>query len=675
MKKFYAKHYFNYYCVNFLTTCYKPNFSEEIGLIGKLISGSQHIIQYYLVFFLIICSSLGNIYAQSSDSGLPPKANANIPTLNFKDADIRDVLRSIAYEYETNVMIENQVNKKISVALFNVTVFNAVKIIAEDNGFEFSYDSQRFFVKIPKEKPQPVAVEPEPEVTFKRGKLGVKLANVDIQKFVDALRSATKKNYLITNGATGRVTGTLNNIDLETGLKNILQNNGFYLTVKDSIYYISRSSYFSSLDSNNDQNSPHSPYWVSAQGGRVTLDVTQAPLYRIINDLSNQLNLQVVKLTNPETAVTVKCSDVPISQALDYIFRGTKFSFKEDHGAYIIGDKDSKTLDNTKLFKLQYLRADKVKEQLPPTLAKDVSATVSIEHNALVLNGPNESINNLEDYLTSIDQPVPQVMIEALVVDYNLDNVYQYGISAGRGDSTEINRADKWYPGFNVTASGKKINKLLNDVGTINLFGKDFDMAKLGKLPNDFYVNIRALEQNGIANVRSRPILSTLNGHTASLKIGTVQNYVFDEIMPIQSTVSTSYIQKETIQKIEANISFEVTPWVGPNDELTLEIKPDFETPVGEFSPDKKLIPAINTRSLSSTVRLKDGETIVLGGLIQESESNSEDKVPLLGDIPIIGSLFSSVNKKKTKGELLIYLTPKISYGDDFGSLYYNYSK
>jgi Type II secretory pathway, component HofQ len=106
------------------------------------------------------------------------------------------------------------------------------------------------------------------------------------------------------------------------------------------------------------------------------------------------------------------------------------------------------------------------------------------------------------------------------------------------------------------------------------------------------------------------------------------------------------------------------------NGELTLEIKPNFETPIGSFSPDKNLIPAINTRSFVSTVRLRDGETIVLGGVIQESEISSENKFPLLGDIPIIGKLFTTSEKSIRKGELMIYLTPRIFYGDEITSMY-----
>ena len=471
-------------------------------------------------------------------------------------------------------------------------------------------------------------------------------------------------NFLLSPGTTGRISGSLKSLDLQTALKNILGNNGYYLSLKDSIYYIAKSAYFSSNETTNDQSS--SPYWVSAQGDRITMDVNKVNLDRIVNDISSQLGLQFIKLAQPDASVTLKCTDVPVNKLMEYMFKGTEYSFKKDDGIYIIGKKDNKALENTKLVKLNYLRADKIQESIPKNLQQTVIANISIEHNALILTGQQEEINKLASYINEIDQPVPQVFIEAIVVDYNLDNTFQMGLTAGKGDSITLARPDKFYPG---------INEILSGIGKVNVFGNEIDMSKLAKLPDDFYVNLRMLEENGIVNIKSRPILSTLNGHTASLKIGTQQNYVFKEIVPLTSVTGTAYIEKETIQKIEANISFEITPWVGSNGELTLEIKPDFQTPVGKFTPDKNFIPAINTRTLTSTVRLKDGETIILGGLIQDSEIKTEDKFPILGDIPILGDLlFTNTNKQKTRGELLIYLTPKIFYGDDIGYLAFNYA-
>lgn len=626
----------------------------------------------FIILFLSIRISAQT--AAPPPAEYPPHYSDIIPALNFKDTDIRDVLRSVAFEYQTNIVIDNSINSRISTALFNVSLFSAVRMIAADNGYDFSYDSERFYIKPKKNILPPAPVEPEPEISYNMGKLSLKLNSVEIITFIEKLREITGKNYLLSPGVSGRLTGSLTNVELETGLKNILQNNGYYLTLNDSIYYISRSSYFSSLDNSKEQVRTSS-YWVNAKNNKVTLDVSQANLDQVLNDIFRQLSLQVIKLAVPNASVTVKCSEASVDRALSYLFKGTEFSFRVENGAYIIGAKSSKSLDNTHLVPMKYLRADKVKEQLPPALLQLVNVGVSIEHNALILSGSNESINNVEDYLNSIDRPVPQVLIEALVVDYNLDDLFQFGITAGRGDSLASNKPNKFYPGVDVTLSGNKVNSLLNSIGHINLLGKQFDVAKLGKLPDDFYINLRAMEQTGTANIKSKPLLSSLNGHTASLKIGTVQNYVFNEIMPIASQVNTSYIERERIEKIEANISFEITPWVGPNNELTLEIKPEFQTPVGQFVPDKKQIPAINTRSMFSTVRLRDGETIVLGGLIQETETNTEDKIPFLGDIPLLGKLFTNVNKRKSKGELIIYLTPRISYGDDFGNSYYEYSR
>ncbi|HEX2961747.1 MAG TPA: hypothetical protein VHO43_08145 [Ignavibacteriales bacterium] len=195
----------------------------------------------------------------------PPNSREVIPALNFKDTDLRDILRSIAFEYHTNIVVDNSINGRASAALFNVSVLNAIEMIARDNGYDFSYDSLRFYVKPMKVKLPPPVPEAEPEVQFNKGKLSLKLMNADINKLVEKLRSATGKNFLLNQGTSGRLSGELKNVELETGLKNILQNNGFFLTASDSIFYIARSGYFSSLEGSNAP-SKSAGYWVNACG-------------------------------------------------------------------------------------------------------------------------------------------------------------------------------------------------------------------------------------------------------------------------------------------------------------------------------------------------------------------------------------------------------------------------
>ncbi len=189
-------------------------------------------------------------------------------------------------------------------------------------------------------------------------------------------------------------------------------------------------------------------------------------------------------------------------------------------------------------------------------------------------------------------------------------------------------------------------------------------IANLGTLPANFYMNIKALQEKGLANVRSRPLLATINGNQASLSVGTTQYYILKSTTPYRDQTQTILQESQQFQTIEANVKLELTPYVGINGLITLEIKPDFKTPVGVFN--STIPPTINQRAMSSTVVIREGETIVLGGLIQDSESETRSQIPILGDIPWIGSLFASTSKSNRKTELIIYLTTHISYGEAF---------
>lgn len=207
-----------------------------------------------------------------------------------------------------------------------------------------------------------------------------------------------------------------------------------------------------------------------------------------------------------------------------------------------------------------------------------------------------------------------------------------------------------------MQGDGRDANRALAPGG--NLFG----IANLGRLPDDFYFRIQALSQEGIVNIKSRPQISTLNGHTASIEIGTTQYFLLKSTTPLQSPNQIVTQETERFEQIEANVLLEITPWVSSSGEVTAEIHPEFNTPVGNLNAD--VPPTINSRVLDSTVRLKDGETIILGGLIQESEVENLNKVPILGDIPLLGRLFRNKYTSMDKSELVIFITPHVFYGD-----------
>ena len=132
-----------------------------------------------------------------------------------------------------------------------------------------------------------------------------------------------------------------------------------------------------------------------------------------------------------------------------------------------------------------------------------------------------------------------------------------------------------------MSMKGDFINRKLKQIGTINLFGKEINIGTLGQLPSDFYLNVKAMEREGRANVKSHPVLATLNGHKASLSIGTTQYFLLKTTTPYRDQTNVLMQESQTFQTIEADVKLDITPYVGESGLITLEIKPDFRTPVG----------------------------------------------------------------------------------------------
>jgi type IV pilus assembly protein PilQ len=171
------------------------------------------------------------------------------------------------------------------------------------------------------------------------------------------------------------------------------------------------------------------------------------------------------------------------------------------------------------------------------------------------------------------------------------------------------------------------------------------------------------LERDGIANVLSTPQIATLNGNTASISVGTTQ-YFRMKSSTVQGSTTPIQTESERFETIEATVSLSITPWVTSSREVTVEVNPVFQIPGN--SPDPTQIPpTINKRELKSTIRLKDGETYILGGLVENTKQETVKKVPVLGSIPFLGVLFRNKSTTETKNRLMIFLTPHIYYGSE----------
>jgi type IV pilus assembly protein PilQ len=585
-----------------------------------------------------------------------PQGAKDTTTLSFRDTDLRDIFRALAAKHSLNIFIDNTINKHSTISLTRVPVYNALKFICEQNNLLLELEGGIFkIMPPPKAEPQ---LPKAPWVYYENNLLSVKLKNDDLEAVVLEIQKKCGKNILILSGTSGSLSGTLSDIDFDLGFTQLLNNNGFAIQKKNNIYVVSRLEYFVGQQTQGGAQKA-GPYWISVHDSLVSIDVTNAPLDRVLNDIGRQLNTDMVFYSPVTGNITARATNIPLEHALNLFLRSTNFTYRISEGMYFIGEKTNKTMTSTKLIRLKYLRAEKIMESIPQSITSQAVLKVIKEHNGIVIAGPNDVITQAEEYLQVIDKPVAQVLIEAIVVDYDRSKGLELGVNAGypgSGDTTKsFSRTDGLIPGIDITFSGNQLNNALNAVGATNI----------GKLPASFFLNLKAMEQKGIANIKSRPLLATLNGYPAMLSIGTTFYFKLTTTTPFQQNLNQSYLStSEQFTTVDADTKMEITPYVGEDGQITVEIKPDFKTPVGQ--PSGGIPPNINRRAMSSTLIIKEGETIVLGGLIQESESESRTQVPLLGSIPLIGYLFSSTTHSTNKSELVIYITPHISYGEAF---------
>ena len=274
-----------------------------------------------------------------------------------------------------------------------------------------------------------------------------------------------------------------------------------------------------------------------------------------------------------------------------------------------------------------------------------------LQINSLVVAGPAESIAELEEFVDAIDQRVPVVTIELLIVDVQRTTELGTGIEIGTGSEPVIPRGGV-FPGVDLTLSAKSINELLSLLsgnGIINL----------GQVTPNFYARVRAAESNGFARVHSRPRLSTINGQEATLTIGETRYYQVQRTT-LAGNLNPVTLQDVNFESVNADFTIRILPMVAGDGSVTLEIEVDQSDFIGRLQANAP--PAQVSRTFSSMIRMSDGEMIVLGGLESKGVSDAGRGVPFLSRVPIIRHLFSTRQRSREKSKLLVFVRPRIVY-------------
>ena len=312
-------------------------------------------------------------------------------------------------------------------------------------------------------------------------------------------------------------------------------------------------------------------------------------------------------------------------------------------------NRDPINTNSTQNFNNYSNKAEALVNILPDEVKQDLDIKVDYELNSFYVNGPSANVERFKDFINKIDQPVPVILIEVMLIEVNNTSLVETGVSWGIGNEP-VTTNGAIFPETDVTLGANTINKV---IGGFDGFGS----FNLGKVVPNFFASIKAMESNGNLKVRSTPKLSTLNGHRATFSNGQTSYYAVTQ-RNIYGTDNPQTSEITNYQPIDAELGLTIKPLVSGDGQVTLDIfvvQSSFGNRIAEDAP-----PDISSREFSSIIRVKDQDIVVLGGLEEQMKNNSGSGVPFLARIPIIKWLFSKRKREAKKAKLTVLIKPTI---------------
>lgn len=499
-----------------------------------------------LLFVLIMISFTFFVYAEKTNQD-------KLISMNFKGADIRDVLRTIAELAGINLVTDGSVEGVITLHLNDISFTDALNLITRTHNLDYRWDGNTVIVASPEK---------------------IELMYSEI----------ITNNVIINHTNLEKLKGIINGIypDLKIQLDNI--NNQLILVGKKDIVN-------GAIDIINRVDIPDDKVNKAFNVYDGDADELKDSIQKIFPDLDIQLDQRKRQLliTGKEEEVN---KALILAQNLDV-------------GEEIL--TEVKTIDYGELANIQ---------EVISKIYPDLSLQANKLKREIIIHGKSDDVRRAIKLINKLDNPRRQVLIEARVEEVSRNELLDIGVNP-----EHLSR----------------INFIKDSNGSVE--GLQFTWPEF----------LKVLESKGSAQTLANPRLMTLNGEEAKLLIGDRIPIVVEEVEEGQVT--------STVEYIEAGITLEFKPWITSDNYISLEVRPQVSS-IGESTYNS--LPTINTREAETKIRLRDGQTFAIGGLIQDDVIESISRVPLLSDIPILGEIFKSKDTNNIKTEIIIFITPHI---------------
>lgn len=460
-----------------------------------------------------------------------------------------------------------------------------------------------------------------PQDDQEAGKISLDLKGMDIIEVIKMLAAKGSLNVILGADVKGKVTIFLKSVYLMDAFEIILvANNLAYDKRGDIIYVMSQRDY---------ERMYGEKYAEKKEIALIQLKYAKAAE---VGKALTQMKSKVGKIVVDEGSNTVIIMDNPNIVA---------------HIKEAVQNIDIPTM--TKIFELKYAKAADMKERIAENLTKGIG-TVQVDErtNKIAVTDIEKKIDDIRRIVVAFDEKPQQVLIEAKILEVTLDDHLQLGV---QWDSVLkiISREIKLKNAFQLAAAG-----------TFGPPGTELLVGMLGKTDTDVVVQV--LKTVGDTNLLSSPRITALNNQEAKILVGSSQPYATNTVTQSTGTATTG----TNISFLDIGVKLFVTPSINKDGFVTMKIRPEVSSSNTNYTygTPPTTIPIVQTTQAETSISVKDGTTIVIGGLVKDLRTKTVHKVPILGDIPIVKYAFSDTNEQVTKQELVIFLTPHIISGE-----------
>ena len=419
------------------------------------------------------------------------------------------------------------------------------------------------------------------------------------------------------------------------------------------------------------------------EGKLISINFQDIPVRNVLQLIADYNDFNLVVSDSVIGNLTLRLDGVPWQQVLGIILQVKGLDKRVDGNVILVAPRaeldlrEQQVLEKSKLeqelgelkseiIKINFAKATDIADMIGgdgtvSMLSDRGSITIDERTNSLLIRELADNISVIREIIESLDIPVKQVQIEARIVtvtEGNLDELgVRWGVSSTNGSFKVGGSIESNYPTIQPYNSGDSgdDSSALDNYLNVNLGAASpnassiaFQVAKLGS-DTLLDLELSALQQESKAEIISSPRLITTNKKPAYIEQGTEIPY-----LESSSSGATSVAFKKAV------LSLKVTPQITPDNRLVLDLSVTQDRPGQVVKTGTGEAVAIDTQRIGTQVLVNNGETVVLGGIFQHSVSNTVDKVPVLGDLPLLGALFRRSYENVGKSELLIFVTPKV---------------